>query len=70
MMMRSGGRKNPFMSLWLSGANKVAGHARVRILAEARRQQSDMAREIGRAMASFWAAPLGPRPKKRRGKGK
>jgi hypothetical protein len=68
--MKSGGRKNPFMSLWLSGANKVAGHARVRILAEARRQQSDMARAIGRAMGSLWTAPLSPRPKKRRGKSK
>ena len=31
-------KKNPFMSMWLSGANSVANTARVRIAAEAKRQ--------------------------------
>ena len=69
-MTKSGGRKNPFMSLWLSGANKVAGAARGQFMAQARRQQSDMAREIGRVMGSFWSAPLTPAGKKPRKKRK
>lgn len=31
-------KKNPFMSMWLSGANAVAGSMRGRITAEAKRQ--------------------------------
>ena len=31
-------KKNPFMSMWLSGANSIANTARVRIAAEAKRQ--------------------------------
>jgi hypothetical protein len=31
-------KKNPFMSLWLSGANKVAGSARAQVAAEAKRR--------------------------------
>jgi hypothetical protein len=32
--------KNPFMSMWLSGANKIAGSARSQVAAEAKRQIS------------------------------
>lgn len=32
------GKKNPFLSMWLSGANAVAGAARSRVTAEAKRQ--------------------------------
>jgi len=31
-------KKNPFMSMWLSGANRVANTARGKITAEAKRQ--------------------------------
>ena len=31
-------KKNPFMSMWLSGANRVAGSARSQVAAEAKRQ--------------------------------
>ena len=34
------GKKNPFLSMWLSGANAVAGAARGRVTAEAKRQTS------------------------------
>ena len=68
------GRKNPFMSAWLSGANKVAntamGAARGRVMAEAKRQQSDMARAMGKAMGSLWSAPLAFTTKKPRKKRK
>lgn len=68
-MRKSGGRKNPFMSLWLSGANKVGGAARGHFLAEARRQQAEMTRAAGKAVAGFWSAALnasaGKPPRKR-----
>ena len=52
--------KNPWMSLWLSAANKAAGTARVLWLAEARRQQQAFAKE----MAKAWGlAPSAPRRK-------
>ena len=51
--------KNPWMSLWLSAANKAAGTARGLWLAEAQRQQKAIARE----MAKAWG--LGPRTKPR-----
>lgn len=48
--------KNPFLSLWLSGANAVIGSTRGRASAQAKRQAS-----------SLWTAALTPRkPKKRR----
>jgi hypothetical protein len=31
-------KKNPFMSLWLSGANRIAGAARSQVAAETKRQ--------------------------------
>ena len=33
-------KKNPFMSMWLSGANKIAGSVRSQVAAEAKRQIS------------------------------
>jgi hypothetical protein len=49
-------KRNPFLSMWLSGANAVVGATRGRMTAEARRQ-----------MVTFWSAALTPqKPKKRR----
>lgn len=41
--------KNPWMSAWLSAANKSAGTARGYWMNEGRRQQQVMAREVARA---------------------
>ncbi|HRO09909.1 hypothetical protein [Amaricoccus sp.] len=41
--------KNPWMSLWLSAANRTAGTARGLWTAEARRQQQAFAKEMTRA---------------------
>jgi hypothetical protein len=41
--------KNPWMSLWLSAANQAANTARVFWLAEAKRQQQALAKEMTRA---------------------
>jgi hypothetical protein len=52
-------KKNPFLSMWLSGANAMLGSARGRAAAEAKRQ-----------VTTFWSAaltpPKPPKPKKRR----
>ncbi|SAK92279.1 hypothetical protein AWB78_05000 [Caballeronia calidae] len=49
-------KKNPFLSMWLSGANAVIGATRGRATAQAKRQA-----------ATFWSAALTPpKPKKRR----
>ena len=42
--------KNPWMSMWLSAANKAAGAARGFGTAELHRQQKTMANEAARAM--------------------
>ena len=42
--------KNPWMSMWLSAANKAAGAARGLGTAELHRQQKTMANEAARAM--------------------
>ena len=49
-------KKNPLMSMWLSGANRVAGSARGQASAAAKRQAVD-----------FWTTALTPpKPKKRK----
>lgn len=57
--------KNPWMSLWLSAANRAAGTARGLWLAEAQKQQQAFARELVKA---WTAGPEGRRkaPAKRR----
>jgi hypothetical protein len=58
-------KKNPFMSLWLSGANRVVNSARGRIGAEAKRQSAAAASRAGREVFSMWTGMLAPaaRPK-------
>ena len=60
--------KNPFMSMWLSNANRALGVGRGMVTAEMRRQQSAAAKEAMRA-AGFGAAakPKKKRPSKRQG---
>jgi hypothetical protein len=41
--------KNPFLSLWLSNANRALGMGRGLVTAEVRRQQSAAAKEAMRA---------------------
>ena len=52
--------KNPFMSMWLSAANRAAGTGRGMWMAEARRQQTAAAREMMKA------AGLAPRAARRK----
>ena len=61
-------KKNPLLSMWLSGANAVAGKARGAATAEAKRQQTGLVKEATR----FWsvglpgAAKPKAKPKRRR----
>ena len=56
-------KRNPFLSLWLSGANRVAGKARAAATAAAKRQQTQLVRQAARNWAA-WTAAL--KPKRRR----
>ena len=56
--------KKPWLSLWLSAANRSAGAARGLWTAEMRRQQNAMVNKAGRSMArerpaaaKKWASP-------------
>ena len=64
-------KKNPFMSMWLSGANAVAGSLRGRATAQAKRQTASAMTKATRAMLDAWTAGLvapaaKKRPRKRR----
>jgi hypothetical protein len=59
------GKKNPFLSMWLSGANAVAGAARSRVTAEAKRQTSAA---VTRSTKQMTDALTGKPPAKKRRK--
>lgn len=48
-------KKNPLLSMWLSGANRVAGSARSRATAHARRQANAAMTEATRASFKLWS---------------
>ena len=55
-------KKNPFMSMWLSGANSVASTARARIAVEAKRQTSTAVTKATNDMRRRNCAELFQRP--------
>ena len=59
------GKKNPFLSMWLSGANAVAGAARSRVSAEAKRQTTAATKQAAKQMSD---ALTGKPPAKKRKK--
>jgi len=61
-------KKNPFMSMWLSGANSVAHSARGRIAAEAKRQSTIAVNKAARDMFTIWTDAItgSSAPKRRR----
>ena len=66
--------KNPFMSLWLSGANKAAGAARGQATAAVKREATKATRSAAatgtKQALDFWSTALGmpakAKPTKRR----
>lgn len=57
-------KKNPFLSMWLSGANALAGNARSAGKAEAGRQQAGMIKQATRFWTGAWLTAI--KPKRRR----
>lgn len=53
-------KKNPFMSLWLSAANRAAGSIRGQATAEANRQVKAAAQQMQTDAIKAWAAPATP----------
>ena len=61
-------KKNPLLSMWLSGANAVAGSARGRAAAIAKRQAATMMNEGMKQMSDFWTGALTPPPARKKRK--
>ena len=64
-------KKNPLLSMWLSGANAVAGKARGAAAAEAKRQRTGLAKQAVSFWSGAWLAGTKPeaektKPKRRR----
>ena len=61
-------KKNPLMSMWLSGANKVAGqargHAKAEVEAEANKQTTALTQQAVRFWTGAWSATARPKPKR------
>ena len=47
--------KNPFMSVWLSSANKVTSSARGLAAAAAKRQVASIQKETAKQVVDFWS---------------
>jgi len=60
-------KKNPFMSLWLSSANKVIGSARGQATSAAKRQIATTQADVTRQIVDFWTGKslLATAPKKK-----
>lgn len=53
-------KKNPFMSMWLSSANRMAAPVRGRVAAEAKRQANAIAHAAVAEGVKFWTEALTP----------
>lgn len=54
-------KKNPIMSMWLSGANAVANRTRGHATAAAKRQGAALAKDAARVWTSAWLAAITPK---------
>jgi hypothetical protein len=61
-------KKNPLLSMWLSGANAVAGSVRSRATAQTKRQAATMMTKSAKEMASFWSGSLAVPPARKKKK--
>ena len=61
-------KKNPFMSMWLSAANKTAAAARGQVTAAAKKQVASTQADLTRQVIDAWSGqlPKVPARKKRR----
>lgn len=59
--------KNPFMSAWLSSANRIMGSARGQTAAAAKRQVRSVQADAARQMLDFWSGkPAAPAKRAKR----
>jgi hypothetical protein len=58
--------KNPFISMWLSSANRVAASARGQAAAAAVRQTKAVQAEAAKQMIDFWTGKSPPPPAAKR----
>jgi len=58
--------KNPFMSIWLSSANKVMGSARGQATAAAKRQVASVQAEAAKQVIDFWSGKAAPSSSRKR----
>lgn len=61
-------KKNPFLSMWLSGANTLAGAARGHAQAEAKRQTTRMMTKATKEMQALYGGAPAPRPARKKKK--
>jgi hypothetical protein len=61
-------KKNPLMSMWMSGGNAVLGSARSRALAEGKRQAATIISDGAKQMVRFWSGALMPAPRRKKKK--
>jgi ethanolamine utilization microcompartment shell protein EutL len=59
------GKKNPFLSMWLSGAHSVAARMRGQATAEVKRQANAAAKKVTKDATDMWANALLPKAAKR-----
>lgn len=59
-------KKNPFLSMWLSGANALAGAARARATAEAKRQTAAALKQGIKDMTAIYSDALTPKPRRKK----
>lgn len=51
-------KKNPYLSMWLSGANAIANAAQGHARSNAQRQAASATRQMTHAVMSAWLAPF------------
>lgn len=61
-------KKNPFMSMWLSGANRAANTARGQLMSQSKRQTSAAVNKATQDVFSFWVDTMSPAVKTRKKK--
>jgi hypothetical protein len=59
-------KRNPLLSMWLSGANALAGRARGAGAAEAKRQRTSSAKQAAHLWSGAWLAGTKPKSKAKR----
>jgi truncated hemoglobin YjbI len=58
-------KKNPFLSMFLSGANAASGRARGVWMRQARRNQTTVVKQAARSWVELWTPTFGTKRKRR-----